>query len=293
MTIPIDAALLRTLTLDPLPPDSDKTDRGAVLAVAGGRGVPGAPVLVGLASLRAGAGKLKLATTTASAVALGVAVPEAAILTVTADGGGEISSRAAARLAETAAASNALVIGPGMMNSRAARILAARLLAAAEDTPFVVDAAALPETDGADVFARAAAGRAVLTPHAGEMAGMLGMEKDKVLLDPLAAAREAAGRFQAVIVMKGPTTWVVSPAGLAWRHDGGVPGLGTSGSGDVLAGLIAGFLAQGHPPADAAIRGVFVHAAAGTELSSTVGPLGFLARELLDVIPRVRATIDG
>lgn len=292
MTIPIDAALLRTMALDPLPPNSDKADRGAVLVVAGGHGVPGAPVLVGLASLRAGAGKLKLAATAKSGVALGVAVPEAAILTVPSDRRGEIGTGAAARLTEPVAVSDAIVIGPGMMNARTARLLATRLLATVQDKPFVVDAAALPKPDGAGAFARAAAGRVVLTPHAGEMAGMLDMEREDVLRDPLAAARDAADRFQAVVVMKGSTTWVVSPAGSAWRHDGGVPGLGTSGSGDVLAGVIAGLLAQGHPPAGAAIRAVFVHAAAGAELTSTVGPLGFLARELVDVVPRAQAAID-
>jgi ADP-dependent NAD(P)H-hydrate dehydratase len=180
------------------------------------------------------------------------------------DGGGEISARAANRLAGIAVASDAIVVGPGMMNPAGARALAIGLLANAPNTSFVIDAAALPSRSEGDVFAAASGGRAVLTPHAGEMARMLQAEKEEVARDPLSAAREAAGLFQAVVVMKGPATWIVSPAGLAWRHDGGVPGLGASGSGDVLAGAIAGFLAQGHPPADAAAWGVFVHGAAGS-----------------------------
>lgn len=292
MTQAIDAAFLRTIALAPLSAKSDKNERGELLVVAGGRAVPGAALLVGLAGLRVGAGKLQLAATAEAGAALGVGAPEAAVVRVAHDARGEISARAAVGLREAANKADAIVAGPGMMNEGAARPLAVRLLAATAAS-VVVDAAALPSRDDETSFAEASAGRAVLTPHAGEMATMLDVTKESVLADPLGAARDAAMRFQSVVVMKGPTTWLVSPTGLAWRHDGGVPGLGTSGSGDVLAGAIGGFLAQGHPPMNAAAWGVFVHAAAGAELAVSVGPLGFLARELLDVIPRLTAAVRG
>ena len=97
--------------------------------------------------------------------------------------------------------------------------------------------------------------------------------------------------FRAVVVMKGATTFVVSPDGAAWRHDGGVAGLGTSGSGDVLAGAIGGLLARGVPPVAAALWGVVLHAQAGRDLSAGGAPLGFLARELLDRLPLVLGRI--
>jgi ADP-dependent NAD(P)H-hydrate dehydratase len=87
--------------------------------------------------------------------------------------------------------------------------------------------------------------------------------------------------------MKGATTWIVTSDGRAWRHEQGVVGLATSGSADVLAGLIGGFLARGAPPLVATLWGVCVHAAAGVRLSDHIGPVGFLAREILSEIPRV------
>lgn len=292
MTQAIDAAFLRTLDLDPLSAASDKNERGQVLVVAGGRGVPGAAWLSGLAALRSGAGKLQLASTPETAVGLGMVAPEAAIVRTPQTAMGEISARAASPLIEAGKTADAVVIGPGMSDPASANALALRLLVTL-GKPAVVDAAALPSRANAERFAPGAAGRAVLTPHAGEMATMLDTIREDVLADPLAAARTAADLFRSVVVMKGPTTWVVSPDGLAWRHDGGIPGLGTSGSGDVLAGAIAGFLAQGHSPMNAAAWGVYVHAAAGAALARTIGPLGFLARELLEVIPRVRAAVNG
>ena len=102
-------------------------------------------------------------------------------------------------------------------------------------------------------------------------------------------ARQLARTAGAVVVMKGPDTFIVSPDGRAWRHRDGVVGLATSGSGDVLAGVIGGLLARGAPPLVAAVWGVCLHGGAGARLAETVGPLGFLARELLDIIPRVLA----
>jgi hydroxyethylthiazole kinase-like uncharacterized protein yjeF len=127
----------------------------------------------------------------------------------------------------------------------------------------------------------------VLTPHAGEMAALLDLSKPDVEADPVAAARTAAARFAAVVVMKGEVTHIVTPDGRAWRHDGGVVGLGTGGSGDVLAGLIGGLLARGAEPAQAAIWGVHVHGAAGEALTRRQGAVGFLARELPAEIPPI------
>ncbi|RZJ45611.1 MAG: NAD(P)H-hydrate dehydratase, partial [Brevundimonas sp.] len=152
-------------------------------------------------------------------------------------------------------------------------------------------AGALPWRHEGRRFASAAAGRTVLTPHAGEMAALLGRNKEAVRADPLDAARQAAALFQSVVVMKGATTFVVTPDGAAWRHDGGVAGLGTSGSGDVLAGAVGGLLARGAAPLAAALWGVALHAQAGADLAAAGAPLGFLARELPDRLPVVLARL--
>jgi len=286
---PVDAEALRDLPLPPLSTGGDKETRGRVLAIAGGARVPGAALLTGVAALRAGAGKLQLAATRAAALALGLAIPEAAVIAVAETPEGEIAAAAGPALAEAAARADAVVIGPGMLDKAEAGRLALSLLEAAPEAGFVLDAAAMVGLQLTAAAVRAMAGRLVLTPHAGEMAALLGDGKDAVLREPLAAGREAATRSGGVVIMKGATSYIVSPDGRAWAHSGGVVGLATSGSGDVLAGVIAGLLARGAPPLTAAVWGVYAHADAGRRLSASLGPVGLLARELLAEIPRALA----
>jgi ADP-dependent NAD(P)H-hydrate dehydratase len=130
-------------------------------------------------------------------------------------------------------------------------------------------------------------GRVVVTPHAGEMAGLLGIEREAVAADPLGTAREAAAMLQSVVVLKGPVTSIVVPQGGAWSFSQGGVGLATSGSGDTLAGIVAGLLARGASPLQAALWGVYLHGEAGNRLVRAQGNLGFLARELLAEIPRI------
>lgn len=283
------AALTRDcLAQRPLPDlgvASDKEARGTVLIIAGGGGAPGAGILSGRAALRVGAGKLQLAATRALGLTLGVAVPEAGIVTVIGGRGHEFSPACVHRLREPSRSADAVCVGPGMRAGPVGPALGMALMEGAPETGFVIDAAALPEPGDAPRFAAAAGGRVVLTPHAGEMARMLGQPREAVIDAPLSAARRAAEQFRSVVVMKGATSFIVTPDGLAWRHDGGVAGLGTSGSGDVLAGVVAGLIARGASPLTAAMWGVHLHAGAGRELSESVGPLGFLASDLLSVLP--------
>ena len=290
----ITPALLRSMPLPGLGANPDKDSRGRVLIIGGGPEVPGAAVLAGLGALRAGAGKLQMAATAAYAPGLAAAIPEARVIQVPAARNGEIGKSAANALAALVARSDGVVIGPGMMDDETASQLAALLVGGrtAGEATFVLDAGAITSLDGFAARLAVAAGRLVLTPHAGEMAALTGLDKDEVEADPIAAARAVAARLGAVVVMKGKTTHVVSPDGLAWRHESGAPGLATSGSGDVLAGVIGGLLARGAPPAVAAIWGVWLHGAAGAALAETVGPLGFLAREILDQIPRVMGSVS-
>ena len=125
----------------------------------------------------------------------------------------------------------------------------------------------------------------VITPHAGEMAQLLDKSRDEIEADPLAAARIASDLLGAVVVMKGAESHIVGPDGDAWLFKGGGVGLATSGSGDVLAGLIAGLLARGADPARAALWGVFLHGEAGRRLGQRQGRLGFLAREIAAEVP--------
>jgi hydroxyethylthiazole kinase-like uncharacterized protein yjeF len=274
----LTARLLRGM---PLPdPEGGKEQRGRVLVIGGSGRVPGAALLAGTAALRAGAGKLQVATAQDVAVPLAVAMPEALVLGLPADARGNIA-RGSAALDDALAECDAVVIGSGMSPAPATATLLQQVLRRAQGVP-VIDAGALsPEL-------RAPPGKPfVLTPHAGEMAKLCGREKAQVEQQPQTLARALARRMRSVLVLKGATTWIAAPDGRLWIHPGGCHGLGTSGSGDVLAGLIAGLAARGGDAVQAALWGVFVHAQAGRMLEASVGSLGFLAREIATPVPGV------
>ena len=289
----LDDAALTALPLPSASQQQDKHDRGTALVVAGGAAVPGAARLTGEAVLRVGAGRVTLTAPRSSGTALGLALPEARIVIAATTPDGELAGRADRALAAFARDADALVIGPGLLAARDAVRLSLALMETRPDGGVVIDAAALPDEATAERFSALARDRAILTPHAGEMARMRGVKKAAVVADPVQHARWAAARFRSIVVMKGPTTHVASPSGDLWRHVGGVAGLATSGSGDVLAGVIGGLLARGAPPTTAALWGVRLHAAAGERLSQTIGPTGFLASELLAVIPGVLGRLEA
>lgn len=131
-----------------------------------------------------------------------------------------------------------------------------------------------------------------MTPHVGEMAGLLGLERNTVEADPVSAAHKAFSSLDAVVALKGARTLVAGPGGeLVVCRDGNV-GLATSRSGDVLAGVVTGLLGRGAAPFTATCWGVHLHAKAGDFASQTIGPLGFLARELLPEIPRIMGDLS-
>jgi hydroxyethylthiazole kinase-like uncharacterized protein yjeF len=127
----------------------------------------------------------------------------------------------------------------------------------------------------------------VVTPHSGEMSKFLDIAREEVDNDPLRAARQAAAALRAVVAMKGAKTHVVSPDGEVWLCDNGSIGLATSGSGDTLAGILAGLLARGTQPTVATIWAVYMHGQAGRRLAKRNGTFGLLARELPGEIPSI------
>lgn len=281
---------LRRLPLPDLDAEGDKEARGRVLVAGGERENPGALLLAGTAALRAGAGKLRLAAPQSIALALGVALPEARVFALAETKRGAISPRAAAELAKRAGEVDALLLGPGMIDAESAVPLTLGVLERIGDTPVVLDAGCFPCLAAHPDALHGLEGRAVLTPHAGEMAAILGMEKAAVAADPLGVARRAAAELRAVVALKGPATHVTAPGGEAYRYEGGAVGLATSGSGDVLAGLIAGLLARGADPLRAAAWGVYLHGEAGNALAASRGRVGYLARELAAEVPWI---MDG
>ena len=273
----------------PLPPveSGDKDSHGSILIIAGSRDVPGAGLLTSHGAMRAGAGKLQLAVPDDIAVPLGIAMPEAMVVGFATGRDGGFSSRAVASMLDTASDADVIVAGPGLRGNRAATRLAGDLCKLGK--PLVLDAAllhALPERAKA---AREANVRPILLPHAGEMASLLECDPSEIEADPLAAGRTCAERYDSLVLVKGAQSHIVEPGGGSWKFSGGVPGLGVSGSGDVLAGIVGGLLARGAAPLTALLWAVWLHGEAGTVLSKKVGPVGFLAREIPGEIPALLA----
>jgi hydroxyethylthiazole kinase-like uncharacterized protein yjeF len=283
------------MPLPPLHADDDKESRGRVLVVGGSTLVPGAILLAGVAALRAGAGKLQLATVRDAAVGVGLHVPEALVVALPQDRRGEIAgARAAAPLRRYAAEADALLIGPGAVTGpQIAALLRGLLPLAGDRTTVVLDGAAAVAADSHARLVSALGGRVILTPHAGEMASLLGMDKSDVEANAAATARIAAERFSTVVALKGAESWIASPDGQLLHHKGGSVGLGTSGSGDTLAGIITGLAARGAEPLAAAAWGVWAHGSAGRKLSVHMATVGFLARELLAEVPALVGRRQG
>jgi len=294
----VDSALLRSWTL-PIPSnEADKEDRGHVLVLGGSREMPGAVILAATAALRAGAGKLTIATGNSVAQLVALAIPESRVLGLAENADGGFKVEAVEALDPLADKISAILIGPGMRDEAATARMVHALLPRLEggDVRVLLDAEAM----GA-VLNPPAGGQApfrfntpvLLTPHAGEMAHLTGIAKDEIGGAPDRIALEAAQRWNAVVALKGARTVIAAPSGERWQHDGGNVGLATSGSGDVLAGIIAGLAARGADLTQAASWGVALHARAGERLAERMGKLGYLARELSDEVPSLLEQAAG
>lgn len=281
------------LTLDelrrhPLPgAQGDKYAHGRVLVVAGTRDIAGAAMITATASMRAGAGKITIATVDSAAPLLRMHVPEAMIFGFAEARDGGLAASTPERIAALTVDYEAVVAGPGMKPSPVVTALAARLCSAGK--PLVLDAALLRGLAPAAGAARAADISPILLPNAGEMADLLGCGEEEVLADPLGCARQAAARYQAMVLAKGVESHAAAPDGSAWKYSGGAPGLGVAGSGDTLAGIIGGLLARGAAPLTALLWAVWLHGEAGARLAAKTGPIGFLAREISAEIPAILA----
>ncbi|TFW11411.1 NAD(P)H-hydrate dehydratase, partial [Massilia arenosa] len=253
----IDDTALRAWPL-PMPDASgDKEIRGHVLVLGGSREMPGAVILAATAALRAGAGKLTIATGASVAQLVALAIPESRVLGLAETEAGGCKPDAVARLDPLAEKVDALLIGPGMQDEAATAALVEGLLPRAQDTAIVLDACAMGVLlQRQERFERPV----IVTPHAGEMAHLTGAAKEEILAEPDRFAREYAERWNAVLALKGARTVIAAPDGTLWQHEGGNIGLATSGSGDTLAGIVAGLAARGTPLAQALCWGVALHA---------------------------------
>jgi hydroxyethylthiazole kinase-like uncharacterized protein yjeF len=260
--------------------ESTKYRAGSVLVVGGSPGLTGAPMLAALGAFRADAGYVALAGPESTLPVFEARLLEAVKRPLPEDSGGHLLPRAADSVLEVAARADAVALGPGLGRTDGTREFV-RILLERLEAPVVLDADALW---GLEPFERRAP--TIMTPHAGELAALLGADAREVAAHRLESVRRAASLFGSVVLLKGPDTLIAAPREGVLVAAFGEPSLATAGTGDVLTGVIAAFLAKGMEPRFAAAAGAVAHGIA----SRLVEPhVGLVASDLLPGIQRALA----
>ncbi|MGA9753828.1 MAG: NAD(P)H-hydrate dehydratase [Desulfobaccales bacterium] len=288
---PLELAEARDLRalLPPRPFGSHKGNFGHLLVLAGSVGKTGAAAMSAEAALRAGAGLVTLGIPASLNDILAVKLTEAMTLPLPeAAGARALGAAALAPIMEFLDQKSTLALGPGIGTHPETRELVGRLVHDLTG-PMVIDADGINNLAADTACLTGAAGPRILTPHPGEMARLLGLTTPEVQARRLDLARETAARFGVTLVLKGAQTVVAAPDGRASLNSTGNPALASGGTGDVLTGLIGGFLAQGLTPWDAARLGVYLHGLAADFFVSRHGPRGMIAGDLLTVFPTMLA----
>ncbi|HUB36772.1 MAG TPA: NAD(P)H-hydrate dehydratase [Solirubrobacteraceae bacterium] len=274
---------------------STKFSSGHVVVAGGSRGLTGAPRMAALGAMRAGAGYVTACVPASLQPSLAGGPPELMTRGLADEDGAHTGAGVRDALAATArggASGGALALGPGLGRTDGA-VAFARALAREADVALVLDADGLNAHAGQLEELAARRRPSVLTPHAGELARLLGGESETIEARRLHHARLAARRANAVVVLKGDDTLVADPSGLVGVSAGNSPALATAGTGDVLCGVVAALLSQGLPPFTAACAAVLLHARAGRLAARAVGAAeGVIASDVIAALPAARAD-DG
>ncbi len=263
---------------------------GRVLVVAGSRNYVGAARFAAEACYRAGAGLVTIACPERVQQSIAASLPEATWLPYAGD---DLSPEAVPAIVTALATFDVLLIGPGLGQADGTAAAVTTIVREAPDRvrAIVIDADALNALAKTPGWHRGVARPAILTPHPGEMSRLLGTTVEDVQRDRLNVATKTAAEWGQIVVLKGAHTVIAAPDGRAAISPHANPLLATAGTGDVLAGTIAGLLAQGAEPFDAATCGVYVHGLAAEELGEDLGDRGLLASDLLPALPRAIRTI--
>lgn len=277
----------------PLPhyaPDASKADHGKLLLIAGSARLPGAALLAAKAALRCGCGTVRVAAPQSVASQLAMHLPELMAIPLPETSHGTLSLQSLEGVFAQFAACDAVVVGPGLDEGVGVRQVCLRAISECP-LPLLIDASALSALGEAeeDVSLSSDGAARVLTPHPGEMKSLTPHDVPPES-DPDARAtlaQEWAQNHGATLVLKGRATLIAAPSGDIYRNTAGTRGMGTAGSGDVLAGIIGGFLAQGMNATHAAVWGVHAHALAGEHAAQQLGDDGLMASDFLERLPVV------
>lgn len=272
-------------------PGGHKGTFGHVLVVGGSEGMTGAVTLASQAALRAGAGVVTAAVPRSLNQIMEIKTTEVMTKPLPETDDHTISPEALPGLLSLAKKMDAVVIGPGISRNPNTFSLVKNFLSKLTK-PVVVDAdglSALAEEPG---FISALQAPVVLTPHPGEMARLLGVSVKEVQADRLNLARSCAEKWKAVVVLKGAKTVVAAPDGTIYLNVTGNSGMGTAGSGDVLAGMVGSLLAQGLTPLEASACAVYCHGLAGDRGAESIGKMALTAGDLLGYLPQVLKELE-
>ncbi len=262
---------------------SHKGDYGHVLIIGGAAGFSGAVTMAAMAALRSGAGLVSAIVPRGIVPTVSSVFPEIMVHAAEETEQGSLSFASASALLD-GHEFDALLVGPGMSQHPDSGAVVRHVLDRVKK-PVVLDADALNVISGDAAALKHAACPLVITPHPGEMSRLLGMTKDELQSDRQAAARHAVEKTGAVTVLKGCGTLVLGNDGDLYVNMTGNPGMATAGCGDVLAGMVAGFIAQAFEPVDAARAAVYMHGRSGDNVAWRGSQAGLTAADLLDEIP--------
>jgi len=282
VTEPDDFAHLFTIEKQ----DIHKGNRGHLLVLAGSTGKTGAAVLTSLGALRAGSGLVTLGIPKSLNPILETKLTEVMTAPLPETPDGSLSLGAEKEIHGLMEGKTALAIGPGLSTQPETVDLVRKLIAGC-GLPMVIDADGLNALAGELNRLAHCKERAILTPHPGEMGRLTGLKSADIQYDRINRASQFVKEYGCYLVLKGARTLIVKPECELYVNPTGNPALSSGGSGDVLTGLIGGFLARGWPMAEAALCGVYLHGMAADVLADEMGEAGILASELLRVLPRL------
>ncbi|HOX54151.1 MAG TPA: NAD(P)H-hydrate dehydratase [Candidatus Omnitrophota bacterium] len=263
--------------------DAHKRDFGHIFMLAGSRNMPGAAILCAKAAMRSGAGLVTVGLPEDLSLAIPKKIFEVMTLPLPQTEEGTVSLKAYSSINTFLSKVDVLVVGPGLSQNASTKQLARKIVSQQNELPVVIDADGLNALVG---HVKRLKGVKILTPHPGEMARLLGTSTNAVQKNRKNIALGFAKKYNCLVVLKGNRTVVADAKGKVYINNTGNPGMATAGSGDVLTGIIASFLAQGLKPFDAAKYAVYIHGLAGDLTARKKTELGMIASDIIEELPR-------
>jgi hydroxyethylthiazole kinase-like uncharacterized protein yjeF len=268
--------------------NSHKVDYGRLLVAAGKTGMLGAAYMVCQGALRAGVGLVTAAVIAQDYPILATKLVEGMTRPVSTGPAGTFHPASIDNMTDLLDTADALAVGPGIGTEAEVVEFLNRLLSSYKG-PVVIDADGIKNLRGMENLVRDRDVPGVITPHPGEFTALTGIPKEQILADRVKAASDLSRSLNTTVVLKGARTVIAEPGGNARLNLTGNPGMASGGSGDVLTGIIAGLIAQGYAPFDAACLGVFLHGLAGDLACAEMGEMSLIASDLIDYLPKAFA----